>query len=121
MIRRIVLLSGTVLAIVGSSLNADEKESAGKIPENLRKSLDAEGLVITDSRLRQGFSAYIRNEYSGFLTSDSLLMAYSCLLEKVMAEKQLNHLAAHAEWIVEMGKHMPAVDDPSKGVPSQEM
>ncbi len=81
----------------------------GVKPEEQRV-LDAQGFVVTGQALRQGFSAYIASSYPVFITSDSVLMTYTTLLEKVMAEQQMAMLAAHVELVLAMNKNMPAAD-----------
>ena len=70
--------------------------------------LDREGLVVVDTPLRQGFSAYINPEHPVFVTSDSLLMAYHRLFEESVAQDEVAGFAGHLDFWPGHWKKIPA-------------
>lgn len=91
-----------ILLVLPTSLTADKNGI-----DAYRETLDQHQLVITNKPLRQGFSAYIGASRPVFITSDSTLMAYTRLLEKVIAAQQIAQMGAHMDMVASMGKHLP--------------
>lgn len=99
---------------MGPLLAAPEDDEALKDGEVV-KQLKRDGFVITDKSYRQGFSAYLTGK-PAFITSDSLLMAYTGLLERVVANQQLANLGAQFELMTEMAAHFPDEKEKAGGV-----
>lgn len=108
------VLGSFVLLAVPSS-GAPETESSKMTPA-LQEKLDKDDFVVTDTTYRQGFSAYLGGPHPAFITSDSILMAYTTLLEKVVGEQQLSLMGAQIELVVEMAQRMPEAANKAKGV-----
>lgn len=106
-------LLGMGLGVVHLAAKPDE---SANVPADLQQQLNQDGFVITDRSLRQGFSAYIRAELPPFITSDSLLMAYTTLLQKVEAEQQIANWATHIELLAAMARQLPKRDEAVEGV-----
>jgi len=99
-----------LLGLLAGSLAIGAAAGRGKLTESQQKNLDRDGFVITNTTLKQGFSAYIGGRYPAFVTSDSLLMVHGCLLERVMADQQVSLMAAHIQLLLEMGAKLPKED-----------
>lgn len=81
---------------------------AAPLSEDAATRLAAQGLVVIDEPILQGFSAYIGPEHPVFVTSDSLLMAYHRLFEEEVAQGELLDLANQREFWPELWKKLPA-------------
>lgn len=69
--------------------------------------LAANGLVILDYPLKQGFSAYINSRHPNFVTSDSLLMAYHRLFEEFTSRRNIDQMAAQLRLWPALWKNLP--------------
>jgi len=103
------------LFFLAASTSAALALETAKIPPALQETLDEQGFVVTDTTYRQGFSAYLGGSYPAFITSDSILMAYTALLEKVVGEQQLSLMGAQIELVVEMAQQIPQASNETKG------
>lgn len=81
---------------------------AAPLSEDAAGKLAAQGLVVIDEPILQGFSAYIGPEHPVFVTSDSLLMAYHRLFEEQVAQDELLDLANQREFWPSLWKKLPA-------------
>ena len=81
---------------------------AAPLSEDAAGKLAAQGLVVIDEPILQGFSAYIGPEHPVFVTSDSLLMAYHRLFEEQVAQGELLDLANQREFWPSLWKKLPA-------------
>lgn len=81
---------------------------AAPLSEDAATKLAAQGLVVIDEPILQGFSAYIGPEHPVFVTSDSLLMAYHRLYEEEVAQGELLDLTNQREFWPELWKKLPA-------------
>ncbi len=80
----------------------------GREPDaEARAKLDANGLVVLDVPLNQGFSAYIGAARPVFITSDSLLMAYHRLLEEVANQAEVAEEARSRRFWRSLWENLP--------------
>lgn len=73
------------------SVSAKAKE----LPPEIAAKLAKDGLVVIDQPLRQCFTPYLTSSRPAFVTSDSLLMAYSRLYEESVSRAALESVTAH--------------------------
>lgn len=96
---------------LASSLLGPTLHSAAEIPPALQAKLDKNDFVVTTETFRQGFSAYLDGKYPAFITSDSILMAYTTLLEKMVGQQHLALFGAHVDLVAAMAKNLPEPAD----------
>ncbi|MCW1912845.1 DUF3160 domain-containing protein [Luteolibacter sp. GHJ8] len=76
-------------------------------PEAVAK-LEANGFVILDQPLRQGFSSYIDSTRPVFITSDSLLMVWGRVFEESMSREELAIMGSLRRGLPAMWRNLPA-------------
>jgi hypothetical protein len=76
-------------------------------PEATAK-LEANGFVILDQPLRQGFSSYVDSTRPVFITSDSLLMAWGRVFEESMSREELAIMGSLRRGLPAMWRNLPA-------------
>jgi hypothetical protein len=100
------LLGILALAIASPALAED-------LTDDAQAKLDANGMVIVDRPLHQGFSAYIGARHPVFITSDSLLMAYHRIFEEMVGELEVGELIRFRDFWSGLWKNLPV--DAGKG------
>ena len=70
---------------------------AEELPPEIAAKLAKDGLVIVDKPLRQCFTPYLTSSLPAFITSDSLLMAYSRLFEESVSRAELESVTAQTK------------------------
>jgi hypothetical protein len=78
--------------------------------------LAANGFVILDYPLKQGFSAYINSRHPNFVTSDSLLMAYHRLFEEFTSRRNIDQMAAQLRLWPALWKNLPPKSSSAESV-----
>lgn len=76
-------------------------------PEAAAK-LEANGFVILDQPLRQGFSPYVDSTRPVFITSDSLLMAWGRVFEEYMSREEFAIMGSLRRGLPVMWRNLPA-------------
>jgi len=77
---------------------AERKYRVEQLSPKAQKAIKQHGFLITDRVLKQPFDAYLHNA-NPFITSDSVLMVYTRLLQEVVADTELVIMADHlAHW-----------------------
>jgi hypothetical protein len=84
-----------------------------KLSPDAQAKLDANGMVIIDKPLHQGFSAYLAARLPVFITSDSLLMAYHRIFEEMVGELEVGELIRFRDFWSGLWKNLPV--DAGKG------
>ncbi len=77
--------------------------------------LEANGFVVIDKPLKQGFSAYIEPQHPAFITSDSILMAYHRVFEEYCARQDIAKLAELRRCLPELWQRLPTKPLSEKG------
>lgn len=101
------------LAVV-LSIGGGLKGEPEKLAPAFQKLLDEQGFVVTGKKFKQGFSAYLQSR-PAFITSDSLLMAYTTLLERLVGVQYQVLMGAHFEWVPAMVRQLPEAAKGAQG------
>lgn len=78
-----------------------------ELSADAKTKLDANGFVVVDKPLKQGFSAYIGAEHPVFVTSDSILMAYHRVFEEYCAREYIAGMAVMTKCLPELWRQLP--------------